>query len=189
MKADMLKRANRTRMQDLKYREQPDIVVKVVCRYRAELFFKISRKTKLVRLFNAWTERVSNGGGMSSETVESESPAVGESTGTGTGWGGGKKGGGGGAGKKNGLMNANGTASARKDGGGNYASLQFIFTHNGRNVDADVTPEEQGIEDGDEILAVELMDLTTGPGLDEWEELREPRQQQLKKNWNNDPRE
>jgi hypothetical protein len=39
-------------MQDLKYRQSPDIVVKVVCRYRAELF-KISRKMKHVKFFAA----------------------------------------------------------------------------------------------------------------------------------------
>jgi hypothetical protein len=46
--------------------------------------------------------------------------------------------------------------------------MQFIFTHNGRTVEADQTPEEAGMEDADEILAVELMDLTDGPGLEEW---------------------
>jgi hypothetical protein len=40
------------------------------------------------------------------------------------------------------------------------SSANFIFTHSGRQVDADQTPEEAGMEDGDEILAVELMDLT-----------------------------
>ncbi|KAI6120653.1 hypothetical protein EDD16DRAFT_827472 [Pisolithus croceorrhizus] len=58
MKNDMAKRVDRAKMQDIKYREMPDIVVKVVCRYRAELFFKISRKTKFSRLFNAWTDRM-----------------------------------------------------------------------------------------------------------------------------------
>ena len=61
MKNDIAKRAERSKAQDLKYREMPDIVVKVVCKYRAELFFKISRKTKLSRLFNAWTDRMENG--------------------------------------------------------------------------------------------------------------------------------
>lgn len=42
--------------------------------------------------------------------------------------------------------------------------MQFLFTHGGRTLEADQTPEEAGLEDGDEILAVELMDLTDGPG-------------------------
>jgi hypothetical protein len=80
--------------------------------------------------------------------------------------------------------------------------MQFIFTHNGRSVDSDQTPEEAGMEDGDEILAVELMDLTEGMGVgagngneegegkgEEWEELIEPRRQKLKKNWTDNPKE
>lgn len=63
MKSDIAKRADKAKQQDVKYRETPDIVVKVVCRYRAELFFKISRKTKLSRLFNAWTDRMEKTGG------------------------------------------------------------------------------------------------------------------------------
>jgi hypothetical protein len=46
--------------------------------------------------------------------------------------------------------------------------MQFVFTHNGRNVESDQTPEEAGMEDGDEILAVEMMDLTDGSDSDEW---------------------
>lgn len=38
--------------------------------------------------------------------------------------------------------------------------MQFVFTHNGRSVEPDTTPEDEGMEDGDEIVAVELMDLT-----------------------------
>jgi len=84
-------------------------------------------------------------------------------------------------------------------------SMQFIFTHNGRSVDSDQTPEEAGMEDGDEILAVELMDLTediafgggSGSGnsangdvkSEEWEEIIEPSRQKLKKNWTDNPQE
>jgi hypothetical protein len=42
-------------------------------------------------------------------------------------------------------------------------NIQFIFTHNGRTLDDDQTSEDVGIEDKDEILAVELMDLTENP--------------------------
>ena len=64
MKNDMAKRAERAKVQESKYREMPDIVVRVVCKYRAELYFKISRKTKLARLFNAWTDRMETTGGQ-----------------------------------------------------------------------------------------------------------------------------
>lgn len=40
--------------------------------------------------------------------------------------------------------------------------MQFLFTHKGRGLEPDHTPEDAGMEDGDEILAVEMMDLT-GP--------------------------
>lgn len=46
------------------------------------------------------------------------------------------------------------------------SGTNFIFTHSGRQVDAEQTPEEAGMEDGDEILAVELMDLTEGVSAD-----------------------
>jgi hypothetical protein len=127
MKADIAKRASKAQMLDVKYREKPDILVKVVCRYRAELFFKISRKTKLSKLFGAWTERMERTTGISKKVDGVATPA----------------------------------GSKAEDGATSSSlAMQFIFTHNGRSVDADMTPEEAGMEDGDEILAVELMDLT-----------------------------
>jgi hypothetical protein len=150
MKKDISRRAEKAKMQDLKYRQSPDIVVKVICRYRAELFFKISRKTKLVKLFAAWTDRMETGGGCG--------------------------GGGSGSGKKAGEPNApssrlvNGVVPGASAAGASPSSAgsgaNFIFTHSGRQVDAEQTPEEAGMEDGDEILAVELMDLTEGPSAD-----------------------
>jgi hypothetical protein len=136
MKSDFAKRADRVKQQDIKYREMPDIVVKVHCRYRAELFFKISRKTKLSRLLSSWTERMdlaenasllngTNGSGRDSST--NASPAS--------------------------------TPAPSLTGG-----MQFIFTFNGRMLDPDQTPEDIGIEEGDEIIAVEMMDLTEGDG-------------------------
>lgn len=154
MKNDISKRADKAKIQDVKYREMPDIVVKVVCRYRAELFFKISRKTKLSRLFNAWTERMEFNGGKKSD------------------------------GKGLGTVGEN-PPPTKSDTGS--STLQFVFTHNGKSVDADQTPEDAGMEDGDEILAVELMDLTDGPAVEEW--LSEPQRQKLTKNWSDDPEE
>ncbi len=144
MKNDISRRAEKAKMQDLKYRQSPDIVVKVICRYRAELFFKISRKTKLVKLFAAWTDRMetSGGGGGSGKKA-------GEPTGTSR--------------LVNGVVPGVPGASPSSAGS---SGVNFIFTHSGRQVDAEQTPEEAGMEDGDEILAVELMDLTEGPSAD-----------------------
>lgn len=136
MKADIAKRASKAQLLDVKYREKPDILVKVVCRYRAELFFKISRKTKLSKLFGAWTERMERSG--------------------------------------HGVTGVVKKVEAKVESGAEGAmpppfpipSMQFLFTHNGRSVDADMTPEDAGMEDGDEILAVELMDLTESVGDD-----------------------
>ncbi|KAG1904751.1 uncharacterized protein F5891DRAFT_1012609 [Suillus fuscotomentosus] len=163
MKSDMAKRVDKAKTQDVKYREMPDIVVKVICRYRAELFFKISRKTKFSRLFNAWTDRMEATGGKKDEGKTSVS---------------GKQ--------MNGTVKSE-AASTHTVGSNVSSSMQFIFSHNGRTIDADQTPEEQGVEDGDEILAVELMDLTEGPGLDDFEDLPESRRQRLRKNWTDDP--
>lgn len=162
MKSDMAKRVDKAKTQDVKYREMPDIVVKVVCRYRAELFFKISRKTKFSRLFNAWTDRMESGG----KKDEGKTSASGK--------------------QMNGTAKSE-AASTHTVGSNVSSSMQFIFSHNGRTIDADQTPEEQGVEDGDEILAVELMDLTEGPGLDDWDDLSESRRERLKKNWTDDP--
>jgi len=216
MKTDISKRVDKAKIQDIKFREMPDIVVKVVCRYRAELFFKISRKTKLSRLFGAWTERMETGVG------------VGPGMGAGLGLTLGKRGDVGVGGKvpaaaaqPNGTAktDAASTGSSSSSGSGSNSSgsvsgpntssssqsMQFIFTHNGRSVDSDQTPEEAGMEDGDEILAVELMDLTedvafgggSGSGnsangdvkSEQWEEIIEPSRQKLKKNWTDNPQE
>ncbi|KAG9126605.1 hypothetical protein FRC07_002793 [Ceratobasidium sp. 392] len=98
--------------------QSADIVVKVVCKFRAELFFKISRKTKLTRLFSAWEGRMD----VSSDGKETNAQA-------------------------------NGKKQPAK-------GMNFIFTHAGRTVDWDQTPDEAGIENNDVIMAVELMDLT-----------------------------
>ncbi|RDX51146.1 hypothetical protein OH76DRAFT_1379599 [Lentinus brumalis] len=160
MKNDMAKRAERAKIQESKYRDMPDIVVRVVCKYRAELYFKISRKTKLSRLFNAWTERMeSNISSSGTSTVVS-----------------GKKG--------SPLVNGTSTTGTLSS-----SSMQFIFSHGGRTLEPDQTPEEAGIEDGDVILAVEMMDLTEGPGTEELDDGPQPVRQKLKKEWVDDPTE
>ncbi|KAI0652498.1 hypothetical protein C8Q79DRAFT_103415 [Trametes meyenii] len=161
MKNDVAKRAERARIQESKYREMPDIVVRVVCKYRAELYFKISRKTKLSRLFNAWTERMetasSSGGGASAASASTVT-----------------------AGKKG--------SSPQLNGAGAPGAMQFIFSHGGRTLEPDQTPEEAGIDEGDVILAVEMMDLTEGPGTEELDEPT-PVRQKLKKEWVESPSE
>ncbi|KAF9041806.1 hypothetical protein BDZ89DRAFT_1090184 [Hymenopellis radicata] len=165
MRSDINKRSEKAKIQDVKYREMPDIVVKVVCRYRAELFFKISRKTKLTKLFNAWTDRMERNGG--------------------------KKGDGKGDMPLNGTAKTDAASTFSASSSTTGSTMQFVFTHNGRTIDSEQTPEEAGMEDGDEILAVELMDLTEGVA-EEWfvkEEVLEPPKQNLKKNWTDDPQE
>ncbi|KAF7436470.1 hypothetical protein PC9H_003303 [Pleurotus ostreatus] len=176
MKNDLSRRADKAKQQDDKFRESPDIVVKVVCRYRAELFFKIGRKARLSRLFGAWTERMEKTGGKMGPLTNG--------SGSGSENGGADGGAHVSSGQANGNGNVNGNGSAKGEPG-----MQFIFSHNGRSVEADQTPEDIAMEDGDEILAVELMDLTVGPGLDEWDGFSEPARQTLKKNWSENPQE
>jgi len=164
MKNDMANRAERAKLQDTKYRDMPDIVVKVNCKYRAELFFKISRKTKLSRLFNAWTERMESGAAPSNKKGEAKAGSGGAAA-------------------------VNGTAGPDKAGVPSPGSMQFIFTHAGRILEAHQTPEEAGMDDGDEILSVEMMDLTEGPGTEELDEGPEPVRPKLRKNWSENPRE
>ncbi|OSD03310.1 hypothetical protein PYCCODRAFT_1365985 [Trametes coccinea BRFM310] len=178
MKADMAKRAERAKIQESKYREMPDIVVRVVCKYRAELYFKISRKTKLSRLFNAWTER------METNVAGAGTSAAGASTVSSTGNGSsGKKGK---SPQLNGMNKSDAASTSGASSSGGASSMQFIFSHGGRTLDADQTPEEAGIEDGDVILAVELMDLTEGPGTEGLDE-PQPVRQKLKKEWVENP--
>ncbi|KAF5313185.1 hypothetical protein D9619_002621 [Psilocybe cf. subviscida] len=172
MKHDLAKRADKAKQQDTKFREMPDIVVKVICRYRAELFFKISRKTKLSRLINSWTERMERNGNGANGAVSGN--ANGNT-------------GGGDDVRENGTAKHD-AATTHYSGATPGSGMQFVFTFNGRMLEADQTPEEIGIDDGDEIVAVELMDLTEGGGgSEEWEEHVEPRREKLKKNWNDDP--
>lgn len=165
MKNDISRRAEKAKIQDLKFRQSPDIVVKVVCRYRAELFFKISRKTKLAKLFGAWTDRM--------ETRTSEGKKAGASKLT------------------NGVAPAPGASPKSASGASAGSDTNFIFTHGGRQVDAEQTPEEVAMEDGDEILAVELMDLTEGASAEDpcIQDEDEPCRQKLKKFWSDDPAE
>ncbi|KAI1793111.1 hypothetical protein LXA43DRAFT_282216 [Ganoderma leucocontextum] len=167
MKTDMAKRAERAKIQESKYREMPDIVVRVVCKYRAELYFKISRKTKLTRLFNAWTERMENNVASAATGKKGASPLV------------------------NGTIVGSTSASTSTSGSvnGGASAMQFIFSHSGRTLEPDQTPEEAGIEDGDVILAVEMMDLTDGPGTEELDDGPEPVRQKLRKEWVEDPAE
>ncbi|EIN13927.1 hypothetical protein PUNSTDRAFT_129592 [Punctularia strigosozonata HHB-11173 SS5] len=169
MKNDVAKRAEKAKLQDIKYREQPDIVVKVLCKYRAELFFKISRKTKLSRLFNAWTERME---GLNAMLTAKQGDKNSAATPV----------------QPNGVVKSD-AASLHTLNSSTSSTMQFMFTHGGRTLESDMTPEEAGIDDGDEIYAVEMMDLTEGPDLDVFDDSIEIRRQKLKKNWTDNPRE
>lgn len=127
-KEELHRRVEGERKKEKRHTEMPDIVIKVVCRYRAELFFKISRKTKLLRLFQAWTDR------MEARSYVPPAPE---------------------AKPQSGDMLPKIVAPTSPP-------MQFLFTHRGKALEPDHTPEDAGMEDGDEILAVEMMDLT-GP--------------------------
>jgi hypothetical protein len=118
IKNEIERRADQAKQKEKRFQVSPDIVIKVICRYRAELYFRVSRKAKLSRLFNAWTERMD-------------------------------------------PSNAGARGEAKLDTAKSAPSMSFLFTHLGRSVEPNQTPEEIGIEDRDEILAVEMMDLTT----------------------------
>lgn len=148
MKNDVAKRVERTKLKDVKYRDSPDIVVKVVCKYRAELYFKVSRKAKFSRLFHAWSDRMDAAMTMGAGLGATNATTVGS-----TGKGGRR------LSSTDGL---NGIVKPDLSKGG--SDTQFIFSHGGRTLEPDQAPEEVGMEAGDEILAVELMDLTVGPG-------------------------
>ncbi|KAG9045104.1 hypothetical protein FS837_007036 [Tulasnella sp. UAMH 9824] len=156
MKEEMERRLEQVKKKEKKTREAPDIVVKVVCKYRAELLFKISRKAKLSRLFNTWTERMESlSSSKNNDSVKTRS--------------------------------ANGTGA--KSGNGSEVTTpqtNFVFLHLGRTISPDQTPEELDMEGGDEILAVEMMDLTD----DSAEPYVPPVQREtIEKNWTEDPAE
>ena len=150
MKNDMAKRVERAKLKDVKYRDSPDIVVKVVCKYRAELYFKISRKTKFSRLFHAWTDRMDSAMAVGVGLGAANATIVGTT----------------GKGGRQPLSADRANGIAKLDLPKGVLDMQFIFSHGGRTLEPDQTPEEAGMEAGDEILAVELMDLTEGPGIE-----------------------
>lgn len=120
MKEEIERRQAYAKKKERKALDSPEIVVKVGCKYREELFFKMSRKSKMSLLFDAWTERLDE-------------------------------------------QHTNGTSSAKPNGVPNDrppSKTQFVFCHMGRTVEPDQTPEELHMEGGDEILAVEMLDLT-----------------------------
>lgn len=150
MKNDMAKRVERAKQQDVKYRDSPDVVVKVICKYRAELYFKISRKTKFSRLFCAWTDRMDSAMAVGTGLGAASATTVGGLTS--------------GKGGRQPLSTDRVNGTTKSDSSGRSGAIQFIFSHGGRTLEPEHTPEEVGMEAGDEILAVELMDLTEGPG-------------------------
>lgn len=138
MKEEMERRFERAKKRERKVSDSPEVVIKVVCKYRAELFFKVSRKTKLGRLFNVWTERME---------VAAENARSGGET-------------------RLDKLHSVGVGSASASASPVTKSktkntMQFLFTHLGKIVDGEQSPDDLGIEGGDEIVAVEMMDLTT----------------------------
>jgi len=153
LKKEMERRTEKLRRQERKFQEMPDIVVKVVCKYRAELFFKISRKTKLSRLFNAWTERMD----INNEEIKLFDSKAAKSDGQ----------------------------PQRAPNTSKKANVTFVFTHKGRVVESTQTPEEIGLEDSDEILAIEMLDLTKP----EHEYVSDQQRHAIESHWTEDPTE
>src|ERR1700733_2822822 len=105
------------------------IFVKVHCKHRAELYFKMTEQTKFARLFKAWSARMDmsappNTSAIAEEKIQSK-PEV-----------------------------------ENKDETATPSPPDFIYTHNGRPISPDMTVDDVGVEDGDIIVAVELVDLT-----------------------------
>ncbi|KAG8899032.1 hypothetical protein FRB99_006969 [Tulasnella sp. 403] len=164
MKDEMEKRLEQAKRRERKTQESPNIVVKVVCRYRAEMLFKISRKSKLSLLFNAWTERMED---PSNSRMDKNSRRVDSNR------------------KANAGPKDEGKAKAADgDPPKPKESAQFLFWHLGKSIDADHTPEELDMEGGDEILAVEIMDLTEDIS-DEY--IAPVAREKIKKNWTDNP--
>ncbi|KAG8880420.1 hypothetical protein FRB97_000784 [Tulasnella sp. 331] len=170
MKEEMERRFERAKKRERKIADAPDVMVKVTCKYRAELFFKISRKTKLSRLFNVWTERMD---------VAEENARIGGET------------------RLDKLFSVNSTTTptdkktppkaATGASGKTKSGMQFMFTHLGRIVEPEQTPDDLGMESGDEIVAIEMMDLTIP---NEAEDLiTPPQRERIKKNWTDKPAE
>ncbi|KAL5533653.1 hypothetical protein ACEPAG_113 [Sanghuangporus baumii] len=185
--AEISKGKEKARQQEIKNRELPEIVVKVVCKYRAELFFKINRKMKLSRLMDAWTERMegSTSPSLSRKAIGKGNTAASNGLSTPNGAG---KGNDTASIKSDASIQSGGAVNGAVAGAATSARMTFEFFHQGRTLDPEVTIEEAGIESQDEILAVEFMDLT-GPMPDDVEEIMETRLPKLKKNWSDNPQE
>jgi hypothetical protein len=97
----------------------------------------------LAKLFAAWTDRMeTSSGGGGKKASESNAPSK--------------------------LVNGIAPSILVPSPSSACSGANFIFTHSGRHVDAEQTPEEAGMEDGDEILVVELMDLTEAQARIHW---------------------
>lgn len=134
------------------------LCVKVVCRYRAELYFKMTRQTKFERLFKVWASRMDLPP-PASATIDEDKAASGDTT----------------AKKKTPSTTSATSAQPPSSTHAPASSLprqeqqvalptpnhpDFIYTHNGRALADDLTVDDVGIEDGDTIVAIELVDLT-----------------------------
>lgn len=104
------------------------------------MFFKVGRKKRLSALFDVWTNR------MESQDL----PPLRKTSSNGSGA------------QVNGAPSVKSDAASIQSATSTTVPLSFIFTHQGRTLDASLSIAEAGIEDGDELIAIEMMDLT-GP--------------------------
>lgn len=129
------------------------LCVKVVCRYRAELYFKMTRQTKFERLFKVWASRMDLPPPAVANLDDDKTAPGGTTT----------------SGKKASAASS-ATPAPQPSSTSAPASPQqhvplptpnhpdFIYTHNGRPLADDLTVDDVGIEDGDTIVAIELVD-------------------------------
>lgn len=161
------------------------VTLKVVCKYRAELYFKMTRQTKFDKLFKAWSSRMDFNNTSNYSSTNSRSNSASED-----------------GDEYDDLVPMNG----KTDGG-----AAFVYTHNGRPIGEEMTVDDVGVEDGDTIVAVELVDLTevtvrsvrviltyvgrltgdfrSAKSSQDEELVALPQQARLKKNWTSDPAE
>ncbi|KLO09273.1 hypothetical protein SCHPADRAFT_907914 [Schizopora paradoxa] len=166
LNAEISKGKEKARQQEIRSREQPDILVKISCKYRAEVFFKVGRKKRLSALFDVWTNRM--------ESQDSPPLRKTNSNGSST--------------QVNGAPSLKSDAASIQSTTSSCPPLSFIFTHQGRTLDPSFSIAEAGIEDGDELIAIEMMDLT-GPVPDDAEEFVETTRPKIMKNWSDNPSE
>lgn len=112
----------------------------------SQLFFKFKRRSAFTTLFTAWTTRMAPAS-PPAHLIPPPAPAPPPPTS--------KK-----AKKRLAASSSFASAPAPTTKPSVGPENAFVFTYAGKVLSGDMTPEEVGMEDGDEMLAVEMWDLT-----------------------------